>query len=80
MLGKELGEEEEEEEEDLLLGEGRRDRSTPLAFMVATFPCLFIMASLEWGVRGGGGYKEHINPQPLLNYGMQLSCMWIFIG
>jgi len=55
VLGKESGEEEEEEEEeeDFLLGEGSRDRSTPLAFMVATFPCLFIMASLEWGVRGG---------------------------
>lgn len=58
MLGKESGEE-EEEEEDSLLGEGRGDRSIPLAFMVATFPCLFIMASLEWG------YMEHINPQPL---------------
>jgi hypothetical protein len=50
VLGKESG---EEEEEDLLLGEGRGDRSIPLAFMVPTFPCLFIMASLEWGVRGG---------------------------
>jgi hypothetical protein len=48
-------------------------------------PCFHgahISLSLYYGQLGMGGergYKEYINPQPLLNYGMQLSCMWIFI-
>ncbi len=36
-------------------GEGT-DPPPLLAFMVATFPCLFIMPSLEWG--GKRRYKE----------------------
>jgi hypothetical protein len=63
----------------LLIRWGERGQIHPPCFHGAHISLSLYYSQLGMGGLRGG-YKEHINPQPLLNYGMQLSCMWIFIG